>query len=564
MKEIVIRNAIVFIMLVAGCIAINNAPKYELTFKYKDSDIRVIVDDVEITRNIKKLPETAVINNGDGEVLLSQNTIDILFDKNLYYEEKYDTFITTSEDHRANIKVGSKTIEIDGKERSVKVPATRETYNYNHDDRYEDLQSIPNTKEIVYLPIKELMEIYDIDVQFKDKVIITHRYRNLFRSEVPKGSTLDIKYLKDANSKTLFKIESDDYVEIFDYNEEEEYNLVRTSYGELGYALTSDLKSFGVNQIGSEKEAEKEPEQTIKLAWDYVNPDASSIGKNAERAKIANLDIVAPTLLYLQNTDGEVLYRINAVKEYLSWANNAGYRVWVTFKNDGFSLEETSEFVTDMEHRNRCIKELIDFTKTYKVEGICIDFEYMKQEDAESFSQFIRELYVEMRNNNLILSVCVNIPDGSPNWSLCYQHKALSEASDYLCVMTYDCREEYSSFAAYDWVEENIEKIVVRDKVDSSKVLLGVCFSSALWKVKEDKPSREVYFMSNAKRYLEGTTWNETAKQYYYEGKNKKELMYIEEKESIREKLSLIDAYKLGGVACWCLGQETEDVWEVF
>ncbi len=239
--------------------------------------------------------------------------------------------------------------------------------------------------------------------------------------------------------------------------------------------------------------------------------------------------------------------------------------MWVTVKNDGKAIDETSTFLNDMYHRNTAIREILAFIKEYNIAGVNIDFENMYKDDAEAFSQFIRELAVEMKNIGKPLSVCVNIPDGSDTWSKCYQHKLLAEAADYICVMTYDCRTSLSSYASYDWVEENIQKLVNRDGVPANKIILGIAFDSAYWKMSSDsKPVRSVYYMNTAKKYLEGAVWSDTAKQYYKENKSSNELIWIEEKNSIKEKLKLIDEYGLTGSACWCLGQETDDVWEVF
>ena len=40
--------------------------------------------------------------------------------------------------------------------------------------------------------------------------------------------------------------------------------------------------------------------------------------------------------------------------------------------------------------------------------------------------------------------------------------------------------------------------------------------------------------------------------------------MWIEDIDSLREKVSLINEYELAGVASWELGMETEDVWQMF
>ena len=60
--------------------------------------------------------------------------------------------------------------------------------------------------------------------------------------------------------------------------------------------------------------------------------------------------------------------------------------------------------------------------------------------------------------------------------------------------------------------------------------------------------------------------WDDKLKQYYVEyndGNNLKK-MWIEDIKSLKEKVSLITNYKLGGVASWEKGMETDEVWELF
>ena len=561
MKNLVIRLIIVCIFIIGALLIINSAPKYELLYKYKDGDLRVIINDVEITRDTRRLPEVAVLLNN--EVLLSQNTIDYLFDKNLHTESKRDMLVTTSDTHIAYITVGSKTILIDGEEKGIKVPAVKDTYEYATDDRYTDKKDV---KSIIYVPIKELCDVYDIDVKFEDKLIITERNVNRSRVTVTGEEPLEIKYLKDDNSKTIKKVINGDFVDIFNYASFEEYNQVRSSDGEIGFVKTEILEKFGVSPVTTKQDIPSKTDKKINIAWDYINPDNTSIGDKADRTKIEVIDVVAPTLLYLQNTDGEVKFKINAVKEYISWANKNGYKIWFTFKNDSNSIDETSEFLNDNEHRSRAIYELIEIAKAYKIDGINVDFENMYKKDAECFSQFIRELSVVGHWNNLVISVCVNVPDGSETWSLCYEHKNLSEAADYLAVMTYDQYGQSSKVAgpnaSYDWVETNIQKLVEREGVDRQKVLLGIAFYSRLWTKDVFPPA--VVNMDKAKTYINGATWSDTAKQYYYENNAKTKQIWVEDATSIKEKLKLISDYDLGGSAAWRLGFESDDVWEAY
>ena len=562
MKTIIKRFIITAIFLIVAILIINHAPEYDLVYKYKDGDLRVIFNDKEITRDTTRLPQVAVLLNG--EIMLSQDTIDYLFDKDLFYEKKYDTLITTYEEHRADITVGSHTIKVDGKEKAIKVPAVKTVYKYSNDDRYNG--SIA-TKEIIYVPIKELEEVYDIFVDFNDKIVITQNNKNRSMVHVTAEEPLELKYAKDASSKVVERVEQGNYIEIFDFDDTIPFNVARSYTGEIGYVSTEKIKINQIEVVSTEKTIQAS-QKNIKLAWDYLNPDVSGIGEISSRKRVTQLDVVAPTILFLQNVDGEVFYRIKTADEYIKWAKNCDYDIWVTFKNDSNTIQDTSDFLNDMNHRKRAIDELIAFCQKYSLQGINVDFENMYQDDGEAFAQFVRELAVETRKQNLVLSVCVNVPDGSPTWSLCYKHKSLSEAADYIAVMTYDQNGASAKApgpnASYEWVEENIKKLVERDGIEPKKLLLGLAFYSRFWKYSNGNLTSSSISMQNSESYISKSKWNDSAKQYYYENSSGTESLWIEDKTSISEKVKLIDKYDLGGFAIWKLGFESKNVWEAF
>lgn len=565
MNNLIKRIIIVALFLSLSIFVLNRAPEYDLVYKYKDGDIRVIFNDTEITRNINKLPQVAMLV--EGESMLSQDTIDILLDKNLYYEEKYDTLITTTKEHRADLKVNSKFLTIDDKTKNLEVPPIKVNYNYNDDNRYDDVKSKKQIEEMIYLPIKALEEVYDITVEFKDKIIITENNQNRIRVFVNEDDNIEIKHTKDNFAKNVEIVEAGSYIDIFDYDETKKFLYVRSESGELGYIIAEKLKKYNLTPITTRKE-EEIPEK-VNIAWDYIHPDTTQLGTKADRIKAKPIDVVAPTLLYLKNTKGEIKYNSNVVSNYLKWADKQGYRVWVTFKNDDFDISETSTFLNDMEHRNKAINELIDFSKEYKVEGINVDIEWIYQKDATVFSQFVRELCVKAKKHDIVISVCVNVPDGSADWSLCYQQKLLSEYADYLAVMTYDQYGASSKVAgpnaSLSWVRENIEKLIGRDGVERQKILLGIPFYSRLWTSNNSKIKSTTLTMGGAKEYLNKEPkpiWSEDDGQYFYENKSGTTRLWIEENESIEKKLELVKEYDIGGTAYWMLGYETKDIWD--
>lgn len=60
-------------------------------------------------------------------------------------------------------------------------------------------------------------------------------------------------------------------------------------------------------------------------------------------------------------------------------------------------------------------------------------------------------------------------------------------------------------------------------------------------------------------------TWDDVACQNYIKFQDGTAVseMYVEDKESMEARLSVMNNYNLAGVACWKLGLENEGIWEV-
>lgn len=534
MKKILI--VALFIVVALGVCYI--APNYLIEETYEADELRVVLNQYEITHNTSKLPQKALIING--KVMLSQDTVDILFDKWLYYDEKYDTVITTTEDDVVKFELGKNEINKNGEISKIEVPAQR-------------------VGDTIYIPIEELQEVYDITVVNNEKIIITTSSSNMITATL--GAKLKIKAYKKTLSKTIANCMVGEKVNVFDYKDKSGWVTVRNETGDIGYAkMTSVVSSKNEVNIPMIEP----PKQKVNLIWEYAEnytPDRS-----AEK-KIDVIDVVAPTWIYLKNTDGDLKNTIN--KDYITWAHNQGYKVWATFKNDGMGLEGTSQNVTDMKKREKIISSLINICQTYNIDGINVDFEGMKKDDVNEFSQFIRELSSTLRKNNLKSSVDVTVPDGSDTWSLCYNRYEIADATDYLVLMAYDQYGANSSVpgstAELSWVKNNLEKLIERDHIDSEKIVLGIPLYSRLWWVKNQKVSSKAISMETAIQYLnKENSWNEEAGQYYveYQSGNVTYMLWVEDEISAKQKLNLIEEYNLAGAAYWRYGYETEGFWE--
>ena len=321
-------------------------------------------------------------------------------------------------------------------------------------------------------------------------------------------------------------------------------------------------------------EDEKQIEGKVNLVWDYYSEYASAPNRND--TKIEGINVVSPSFFHLDK-NGDLEENIGSKgKQYIEWAHNNGYKVWPMFSNAEVaaqSLEITSKIMNSYEKRQELIENIVNKCVEYKLDGINIDFENMKQEDKDMFSRFIIELTPRLKEIGLVTSVDVTAPDGGETWSMCFDRHVIGDVADYIVFMAYD---EYSSSASkagttagYNWVELNLKKFINTEEIKSNKIILAIPLYTVLWtEDSSGKASGKIVNMKDIDNALPSNLnkqWLEDLKQNYveFEEKGNKRKMWIEDIDSIKEKLTLVSQYELGGVAAWEKDREDPNVWKV-
>ena len=142
------------------------------------------------------------------------------------------------------------------------------------------------------------------------------------------------------------------------------------------------------------------------------------------------VNVVSPSFFHL-DSNGVLTENIGEKGQaYINWAHNNGYRVWPMVQNDGEGmLTVTSRIMNDYNKRQELINSIVDVCVKYKLDGINIDFENMKQEDKDMYSRFIIELTPRIKDMGLVVSVDVTAPDGSETWSMCFDRNVIRRCS---------------------------------------------------------------------------------------------------------------------------------------
>ena len=246
--------------------------------------------------------------------------------------------------------------------------------------------------------------------------------------------------------------------------------------------------------------------------------------------------------------------------------------MWPMISNAEAGIKVTSSILNSYTKRQELIEAIVEKCAQYEIDGINVDFENMYEEDKDVYSRFIIELVPRMQEMGIVTSVDVTAPDGAPNWSLCYDRNIIGDVADYIVFMAYDQYGTSSTTAGttagYNWVETNLKKIINYDEVDTEKIILGMPLYTRQWTIAQDGTikSRDVVTMMNVKipNNVE-KKWDDDLKQYYIEytsGKNTIK-MWIEDGTSIKEKVSLVTKYNLGGTSCWRKDMETSNIWTI-
>ena len=306
------------------------------------------------------------------------------------------------------------------------------------------------------------------------------------------------------------------------------------------------------------------------MVWDYFSQYASAPQRIG---KIQGINVVSPTFFSLQKKGkGNIIANVGSNgTNYINWAHNNGYKVWALVSNDSMK-ETTSEILNDYKLREDLINNIITIVENYNLDGINIDFENIYESDKDVFSRFIIELAPRLKEQGKVLSVDVTAPDGSPDWSLCYNRNVIADVADYIVFMGYDqngvTSPEEGTTAGCDWVEANIKKFLNNEEINPNKIILGTPLYTRIWSEENGKISSKVIDMKDVYNQIpQGTNieWNDSLKQNYAEYKKdgKTYKIWIEDSKSIKYKLELINTYNLAGAAYWEKDRESDDIWNL-
>lgn len=440
-------------------------------------------------------------------------------------------------------------------------------YTVNGENKDEGYKIIRQTGDKIYLAldfIQKYMKITSTVTESPNKAVIRYEW----------GSEKVVKAKEDTVLRYRGGIKSDILTDVAKgteltlIEELDNWSQVATADGFNGYVAKEDLEAPTEKEVAYEGSYQEDftsltRDHKINLAWHQVTSEDANAGLAQTLENTTGINVISPTWFSVTGAEGTISSLASA--DYVNLAHEKGLEVWGLIDNFNKDVS-TLDTLSNRTSREHLIQKLIEEAKRVGLDGINVDFETLTQEEAPHFIQFIRELSISCRKNNLVLS----IDNPVPQFTSFYNRKEQGIVADYVIIMGYDEHtdgtESAGSVASLPFVEEGIQQTL--KEVPKNKVINGVPFYTRLWFTdKAGTVTSEIMGMDQASKIVTEMGmemyWNTEVSQNYAELSTDNGLyqMWLEDEQSLDAKMQLIQKYELGGVAEWKLGFERADVW---
>lgn len=422
----------------------------------------------------------------------------------------------------------------------------------------------------VYISLDVVKEYTDLDYAYysdPNRVVIRNEWDGVEQATV-QSDTAQVRQKGGIKSLILADVQKGDtllYLENLD-----NWCKVMTADGYTGYIQTENISEPEAIEARTAKKDSYERitrDHKINLVWHQSTSTESNDAMAEMTAEMTGVNVISPTWFSVTDETGTISSLASA--DYVKLAHEAGREVWGLIDNFNEAFDET----TDLAYasvRSRIIEQLLAEAASCGMDGINVDFENLKEAGIPHYLQFLRELTSAAHAQNLVVSVDTPVPQA---YTMYYQRGEQARFVDYMIVMAYDEHfagsEEAGSVSSLPFVQQAVEEMT--RVMPADQVICGIPFYTRVWTEKfgQSAITSEVLGMDGAKNYAKENqmteTWDASLGQNVatVETSDARYTIWMEDEQSMEEKLKVIQSADLAGVAEWKLGFECADVWSL-
>lgn len=299
--------------------------------------------------------------------------------------------------------------------------------------------------------------------------------------------------------------------------------------------------------------------EPVVLIWQSLG-DRASYRAQLDAAP-ALVNVVSPIWWFVQ-ADGSISDAADA--GYVTDVHDRGRAIWPAIA--GLDADANHAAFSTATNRARLSQQLSDRARDIGADGINLDIEGYRDEDAPAFTAFVAELVPLVHDWGGVVSYDVIprtdtwevTPPELSFWSTAPERRELAALVDCMILMAYDQHNRFrpdGPVAAPAWVEENLRYLL--RYTDPQNTVLGLPFYGRIWNPADLSTPRAVgvgRLPSGAGSFddefgLEKVMLDDG--RFYWN----------ESPEVLSERLGLIEEFGLAGWAAWRFGFDTPSLW---
>ncbi|KKS97994.1 MAG: chitinase [Candidatus Gottesmanbacteria bacterium GW2011_GWA2_43_14] len=290
------------------------------------------------------------------------------------------------------------------------------------------------------------------------------------------------------------------------------------------------------------------------------------------KANLTKLDYVS---LYWYNLDDDGrISRDDSIsaemeEEVLSLSKENNLKIMMGIGDHG-DVGRADEILDDKDTQKEHFSDVLETAAEKGYDGVTIDYENLKNNQEEEFTEYIRTLSKEIKNTGKILSISIPVEtEGRVTHGI--NLTEIGKIADRLHLNIY---EEYGQdtgpgpIASFEWVNAVI-KNALKQGVPAEKIILGTAHSGHDWIIEPEEEFYKDMRTAETLTILAGTgvelRWDEAKRANFFEytDEGQKHQVWLEDASSFKAKIDLAKAYELGGIFIWYLGGEDPGIWEI-
>jgi spore germination protein YaaH len=320
----------------------------------------------------------------------------------------------------------------------------------------------------------------------------------------------------------------------------------------------------------------------------YLSREAKSV--QSFLAHLDQIDVLAPNW-YAVDSHGALTGEPDP--QVLAAAKKHRIPVTPLVTNIGFVQEDVHALLMHPEAHPPLFAALARTAREHGYAGFQLDFENVPSSDRDALSALVRAAAQALHAQHLLVSIAT-IPNASimpketgysawhyANWGGAFDLKALAEAVDMVCLMTYD-QHTFTTMpgpvAGWPWVAAQLDAAL--KLVPRQKLALGIPLYGYHWSANTptkagarefDKPNLNAEFIDAvdvgklARTYHGRFAWDaddRAASMVFYRD-NVREWVFYTDGRTFGERYRLVRQRRLAGFASWVLGSEDPAIWKL-